>query len=100
MIQLRHLVVSEKNSGLGRFNGYWILEEFSRMHGVIMNKWVHFKLILMGLFFMCANHKSNTLKQLKALDVENIIFEYEQEIFHSYKTLLLFKSDQNLECDR
>lgn len=54
----------------------------------------------MGLFFMCANHKSNTLKQLKALDVENIIFEYEQEIFHSYKTLLLFKSDQNLECDR
>lgn len=28
----------EKNSGLGRFNGHWILEEFSRTHWVTVNK--------------------------------------------------------------
>ena len=28
----------EKNSGLGRFNGHWILEEFSRTHWVTINK--------------------------------------------------------------
>ena len=28
----------EKNSGLGRFNGQWILEEFSRTHWVTINK--------------------------------------------------------------
>lgn len=28
----------EKNSGLGRFNGQWILEEFSRTHWVTVNK--------------------------------------------------------------
>lgn len=28
----------EKNSGLGRFNGHWILEEFSRTHWVTIDK--------------------------------------------------------------
>ena len=28
----------EKNSGLGRFNGHWILEEFTRTHWVTVNK--------------------------------------------------------------
>ena len=28
----------EKNSGLGRFNGHWILEEFTRTHWVTLNK--------------------------------------------------------------
>lgn len=28
----------EKNSGLGRFNGHWILEEFTRTHWITVNK--------------------------------------------------------------
>lgn len=51
----------------------------------------------MGLFLMCANYKPITLKQLKALGLENIPFEYEEEIFPFYQTPLLFKSDQGLE---
>lgn len=51
----------------------------------------------MGLFLMCANYKPITLNQLNALGLENIPFEYEEEIFPSYQTPLLFKSDQGLE---
>lgn len=48
-------------------------------------------------FFMCANYKPITLKQLEALGLVHISFEYEEEVYPSYQTPLLFKSEQGLE---
>ena len=46
---------------------------------------------------MCANFKPLTLAQLQALGLPEIAFEYPEEVFPSYDTPLLFKSDQGLE---
>lgn len=48
-------------------------------------------------FFMCANYKPIKLKQLEALGLVHISFEYEEEVYPSYQTPLLFKSEQDLE---
>lgn len=46
---------------------------------------------------MCANYKPITLKQLEALGLTHIPFDYEDEIYPSYQTPLLFKSHHCLE---
>lgn len=46
---------------------------------------------------MCANFKPITLKQVEALGLAQIPFEYEEEIYPAYQTPLLFKSEQGLE---
>ncbi|MFM6906230.1 MAG: DUF159 family protein, partial [Acinetobacter tjernbergiae] len=46
---------------------------------------------------MCANFKSITLQQLQQLDLPPILFEYSDEVYPSYKTPLLFKSEHGLE---
>lgn len=46
---------------------------------------------------MCANYKPITLSQLHELGLPSIAFEYEEEIFPSFQTPLLFKSLTGLE---
>lgn len=46
---------------------------------------------------MCANFKPITLEQLKQLELPLVSFTYEEEVYPSYKTPLLFKSEQGLE---
>ncbi|MGJ8757758.1 SOS response-associated peptidase family protein [Acinetobacter sp. HC8-3S] len=46
---------------------------------------------------MCANYKPLTIEQSKQLELPLIPFEYAEEVYPSYKTPLLFKSDHGLE---
>lgn len=46
---------------------------------------------------MCANFKPLTLSQLQQLGLPQIPFEYLEEVYPSYKTPLLFKSEHGLE---
>lgn len=46
---------------------------------------------------MCANFKPITLEQVKQLELPLVSFAYEEEVYPSYKTPLLFKSEQGLE---
>ncbi|ERS03097.1 hypothetical protein Q674_10530 [Acinetobacter sp. COS3] len=46
---------------------------------------------------MCANYKPLTIEQSKQLELPLIPFEYTEEVYPSYKTPLLFKSDHGLE---
>ncbi|RZG84460.1 SOS response-associated peptidase family protein [Acinetobacter venetianus] len=46
---------------------------------------------------MCANYKPLTIEQSKQLELPLIPFEYAEEVYPSYKTPLLFKSDYGLE---
>lgn len=46
---------------------------------------------------MCANYKPLTIEQSKQLELSLIPFEYAEEVYPSYKTPLLFKSDHGLE---
>jgi len=46
---------------------------------------------------MCANYKPLTIVQSKQLELPLIPFEYAEEVYPSYKTPLLFKSDHGLE---
>lgn len=46
---------------------------------------------------MCANYKPLTSEQAKQLGLPLISFEYVEEVYPSYKTPLLFKSEQGLE---
>lgn len=46
---------------------------------------------------MCANYKPLTIEQSKQLELPLILFEYAEEVYPSYKTPLLFKSDHGLE---
>ncbi|MBO3656561.1 SOS response-associated peptidase family protein [Acinetobacter haemolyticus] len=46
---------------------------------------------------MCANYKPLTLEQAKQLELPLIPFEYVDEVYPSYKTPLLFQSEQSLE---
>lgn len=46
---------------------------------------------------MCANFKPLTLKQCQDLNLPDISFEYEKEVYPNYALPLLFKSDLGLE---
>lgn len=46
---------------------------------------------------MCANYKPLTAAQAKQLELPLIPFEYVEEVYPSYSTPLLFKSEQGLE---
>lgn len=46
---------------------------------------------------MCANFKAITHQQALQLGLPNIVFEYDDEIFPSFQTPLLFKSQKGLE---
>ena len=46
---------------------------------------------------MCANYKPVTLEQLQQLELPLVPFNYLDEIYPSYKTPLLFKSEHGLE---
>lgn len=46
---------------------------------------------------MCANYKPLTLEQAKQLELPLIPFDYVDEVYPSYKTPLLFQSEQSLE---
>lgn len=46
---------------------------------------------------MCANFKPLTLKQLQALNLPDIPFEYREEVYPNYELPLLFVSQQGLE---
>lgn len=46
---------------------------------------------------MCANYKPLTIEQSKQLELPLIPFKYAEEVYPSYKTPLLFKSDHGLE---
>lgn len=46
---------------------------------------------------MCANFKPLTLKQLQDLKLQDIPFEYPEEVYPGYDLPLLFKSQQGLE---
>lgn len=46
---------------------------------------------------MCANFKPISLLQVQQLGLPPIPFLYEEEIFPSFQTPLLFKSDQGME---
>lgn len=46
---------------------------------------------------MCANYKPITIHQIKELGLPNIPFEYEEEVFPSFATPLLFQSNEGLE---
>ncbi|RFC82178.1 hypothetical protein C9E89_018025 [Acinetobacter sichuanensis] len=46
---------------------------------------------------MCANYKPATLQQIHDLGLPKIPFEYQEEVYPSFQTPLLFKSDTGLE---
>ncbi|MCH7335214.1 SOS response-associated peptidase family protein [Acinetobacter sp. NIPH 2699] len=46
---------------------------------------------------MCANYKALTIEQAKQLELPLVPFEYADEVYPSYKSPLLFKSEQGLE---
>lgn len=46
---------------------------------------------------MCANYKPATLQQIHYLGLPKIPFEYQEEVYPSFQTPLLFKSDTGLE---